>query len=231
MKRRKNEPKENGIPEYKAQEALAALIRNTRTTSRKLSLLEIEKWLSIAVQRFGSVNAVADRISISTKMLRQFQAIKKLSDPVRQLFAMRRIDSVDAAVYLSKFNCDDQLTVAKELALAHIDTSDLRAIYDLTKQQPKKSLEGIIQNIKETRNIRQYIIEFVVRGCSQEPHVLWGRFARVLGDENIVSLDVEGSIGSLVLNETGGKKLRMICKSDGISKRQAVTQIAEGKVG
>jgi len=221
--------KDRAPSERRVQEALAALIRNTRTTSRSLSLVEIEEWLRVAVQELGSVGAVADRIGLSTKMLRQFQAVAKLSRPVRQLFASREIDSVDAAVHLSMIEPGGQLSVARELASARIDTSDVRAIHDLAKRQPMMPLTAVVRNIKETRNIREYVVEFVVRVSPQELQSVRGRFAAILGEDNIVSLNIEDSIGALVLNKTGRQNLMKLCRSSGMSKRRAITHIAEGE--
>lgn len=228
---RPTEPRQvaEAISEEKAQEALAALIRNTRTTARTLSLVDIEKWLNAAIDKYGSVRAVADKIGLSAKMLRQFQAVSKLTKPVQDMFAKREIDSVDAAAYLCKLSKREQLAVAKKLSCGSIDTSDLRAICDLRKRQPEMSLDAIVQNIKDTRNIRLYRIEFVVRGGTRELHSLQERFADALGAKGVVSLSIDGSIGLLILNKIGAKNLMTHCRTLGISKRRMVTRIAEGE--
>ena len=62
--------------DYKAlrnQEALAALIKNTKTQRRSLSLTEIANYLDVAITSLGSIKEAAERIGLSTKMLRQFQ--------------------------------------------------------------------------------------------------------------------------------------------------------------
>lgn len=228
---RRTEPRHvrDETSEGKAQEALAALIRNTRTTARALSLVDIENWLDIAVNQYGSVKSVADKIGLSAKMLRQFQAISKLSDSVQNMFARREIDSVDAAAYLSKLSKREQLVIAKKLASGSIDTSDLRAICDLRRRQPEMPLDAIVQNIKDTRNIRQYKIEFVVRGGTRELRSIQERFVDALGAEGIVSLSIDGSIGLLILNKLGARNLMTRCRALGMSKRRMVTRIAEGE--
>ncbi len=217
------------ISEETAQQSLAALIRNTRTTARSLSLVDIEKWLTVAIARYGSVKAVAEKIDLSTKMLRRFKSIAKLSSEVREMFAKREIDSVDAAEHLSRLVEDEQLAAAKQLAEKCIDTSDLRGICELRRKQPQMQIDKIIDNIKATRNIRQYRVEFMPRGKPYDTNLLRQHFLDYFGAEGVVSFRLEGAIAVLVLTKSAARLLETRCKETGASKRQMIMRISEGK--
>ncbi len=215
--------------EIDTQEALAALIRNTRTTARALSLIEVEHWLEIAISRIGSLSEVADLISLSSKMLRQFQCVGRLSPSVQHLFRTRRIDSVDAALYLSKMPASKQLPIAKELAANTINTSDLRVIADMLARNPKMGASAAIENVKATRNIVHHVAEFVIRGSKVDTSVLRKRFDDVLGKQNVVSVDEKDGIGRTVLTTSGKRILMQMCRKNSMTKARAITAIAEGE--
>lgn len=216
------------ISDHKVQEAIAVLIKNTRTTSRYLSLVEIDKWLNIAVQGLGSVKEVADRIDLSAKMLRQFTYVSRLSHPVRRLFTSRKIDSVDAAVHLSKLSFAYQLPIAKELAAGAINTADVRAIHDFSKQHPRTPISKVIENIKITRNIKHYVAEFVIRGHTSDVVLLKKLFSDALGEKNMFSLEVNGLIGKITLTASGKKNLARLCRTTGLTRKNVITSIAQG---
>lgn len=213
------------------QKALAALIRNTRTTRRPLPLTEIAHWLDIAVQRLGSINEVAERIGLSANMLRQFQYVQKLSPSVRALFAERKIDSVDAAVHLSLFGEQDQIVVAEELTNDQLDSADVRAIAELRKELPDVNIDEIIERITTTKNVKQYVVEFVVHSKKTTLELLRERFSQIIGSKNIVSITVKGSIGSVKMSAKGRDLLQKAANSKGITKAGIVTLIAKGRGG
>jgi hypothetical protein len=214
----------------KLQKALAVLIKNTKTTRRQLSLLEIAEWLDIAVEGLGSINAVSDRIGISAKMLGQFQYVKKLSPNLQKLIASRKIDSVDIVVHLSMLNESDQIVIAQEIASSKLDSADIRAIRDLRKSNPKTDIREIIHRVKASKNVKQYIAEFIVRSKATKREILRQRFARIIGDENIISLEIKGPFGVLTMNSQGRKNLEEACKEKGVTKGGMVVAIAEGAI-
>jgi hypothetical protein len=209
--------------------ALANLIKNTRTTRRHLSLPEIAHWLGLATASLGSMDKVADRIGLSTKMLRQFLAVNDLALSVRGLFATRQLDSVDVAVHLRMLNLDEQVVVASAAARGDFSTAEIRAICQYRKKQVGAQLEEIMEQVKASRDIKVYVVEFVQRGREGGGRQLRRRLASVLGDDNIVSLKFTGSIGTLVLNKGGRARLLEFCRSRGITKPDAVDKIVNGE--
>lgn len=218
------------INEKDIQKSLAALIKNTRTTRRHLSLIEIVDWLDIAIHGLGSLKEVADRIDLSDKMLKQFQYIRKLTPKVQELFATRIIDSVDIAVHLSMLNDQEQIEVAKELASGNLNSEDVRAIKELKKEVNYLSINEVIEKVKASRNIKQYVSEFVVRSKRSDEESLRNRFLKVLKPHNIISLSLKGSIGKIVLDNRGWQLLQQYAKKHRLTKAQAITAIAQGDI-
>jgi len=209
--------------------ALAALIKNTRTTKRHISLAEIAEWLEVAIRGFGSIGVVADRVGLSPKMLRQFLAFKDLSPSVQELFASRKLDSVDMVVHLRNLSPDDQECVAREAVMGNLNSADVRAICEFRKEHPKSPIRRVIDKVISTRNVRHYVIEFVVRGRKPSERDVRKRFDAVLGAPNIVSMTINGSLGKVVVNQQGRLALQRFAKANGINQAEAVDSIATGK--
>jgi hypothetical protein len=208
--------------------ALAALIKNTRTTRRHESLPRIASWLEIAIHGLGSVGEVAERIGLSSKMLRQFLSVRELTPSVLDLFATRKLDSVDMAVHLRKLPPDEQACVAREAATGDLTTADVRAICEFRKHHGQSPIEDIVTRIKASRNIRQYVVEFVARQSGIDERRLRERFLAALGESNVVSLNVDGPIGTLVVNQSGRSRLQAIARQKRVSLAQAVNRIVTG---
>ena len=210
--------------------ALATLIKNTRTTSRHVSLSEIAKWVDIATTHLGSTNEVADRIGLSTKMLRQFLKVKELAPAVREQFARRELDSVDMAVHLRMLSPKEQEVVGCEAARGNLNTADVRAVVEFRKEHADAEIGEIVERVISTRNIKQYVIEFVLRGPKLDDPVLLCRFEDALTAGNIVSLNVTGSIARIILNQRGRAELQRIARENGMSQAEAVNKIASGEL-
>jgi transcriptional regulator with XRE-family HTH domain len=223
---KKTTPSSNASVEH----ALAALIRNTRTTSRPLSLPEIAAWLEIAAAALGSIREVADRIGLSPQMVKQFLAVKDLSPQVQKLFALRELDSVDMAVHLRKFNAKDQDRVATASVREELNSADIRAIWELRSKYPNMPIEDAVQKVKSSRNIRQYVIEFVVRGPRISRSNLLNRFRKALGDDSVVSLKLSGSIGQLIIDEQGRSRLRALARQHKVTQAESVNKIVMGEI-
>jgi len=211
-----------------SQKALAVLIKNTRTGHRHLSLPEIADWLDIAIKELGSISNVSDRIGISTNMLRQFQYVKKLSPRVQQLFRERKVDSVDIAVHLSMLNDADQIPVSQQIASGQLDSADVRAILDLRKSKAYMKIQAIIDRVKESKNIKEYVAEFIVRNKAIDTGLLRKRFDHVIGEKNIVSLRLKGSFGSIVMTLEGKGRLEHRSREKRVSRSGIINAIVQG---
>lgn len=216
------------VPKRNHDKALAVLIKNTKTGRRYLSLPEIADWLDIAIKAFGGLRNVADKIGLSNKMLRQFQYIKKLAPSVQELFALRKIDSVDIAVHLSMMGERDQIVISKEIASGRLDSADVRAIRELRKDDSQSKIQAIIDRVKASKNIKQYVAEFVLRNKAITKKQLKERFGGVVGDGALVSLELKGSFGSIVLTPEGKQKLDDRARDKGLSRSGIIGAIVRG---
>jgi hypothetical protein len=193
--------------------------------------MEISAWLNIAIKELGSIHEVADRIGLSVKMLRQFLYVTKLTKPVQMLFADRKIDSVDTAVHMTMLNKNDQTVVGQSVANGQLDSADVRGIVELRKKLPGESIRGLIDRIKSTRNVKEYIAEFVVRSRATDERAILRRFSKVLGKQNIISIRLEGSIGRIVLNSTGKSSLQKAAANKGVGLAVMVNSIVNEAEG
>lgn len=198
---------------------LAILISSTRSKKRTRSLVEISEWLDYAVKELGAVATVGERIGLSPQMLRQFESVRRLNPSVRRLFATRQLDSVDAAAHLAMLPAKDQLPVARLLAEGSIDTSDVRAVHQQRKAGDNAPIADLIDKVEKSKTKQEYVVEFVVRG-SQDPNRIRGSIERVFPQDEVVSLDLQGAMGRMVLTKKGrstlsatAKRLRVPLKS------------------
>ena len=216
--------------EDNGNKAIAVLIENTRTTKRHISLIAMAKWIDVAIKSNGNINSVAETISLSPNMLRQFLYVKKLSKDIQALFADRKIDSVDAAVHLSMLEEQDQKIVSKEMAEGKLTSAELRAIREFRKEVPDIHIYEIIEKVKSTQDIKQYIAEFVVRSKKIHEQMLKKRFAKVIELQNIVSLTLKGPIGRIVMSKNGKNLLQKYANERDFTKAKAISSIVHGEI-
>jgi hypothetical protein len=225
MKRHTGAGQANG--EREVEEALAVLISCTRTKRRPLPLTEVADWIELAVSKLGSHAAVADRIGLSTKMLRQFSAVQRLSKPVQRLFQSRQLDSVDAAAHLAMLPAGEQELVAEELASGLIDTGDLRAVVQLWQTGGSGPLRTVLRKVKESKTRHVYVAEFVVRGPNDRERVQRA-LQKYIEPAEIIGVELEGSLGRAMLSREGKKQLSRAAKDLGASLRGVVSRILKG---
>ncbi len=187
-------------------EALAILISCTHSKNRSKSLTEIAKWVKIASAMLGSTRKVAERIGLSPQMLRQFESVEGLTPSVQEMFAARKLDSVDAAAHLAMLAGKDQFYVAKLLASGEIDTSDVRVVHQLRKEGSRQEISSIVKRVIESKTKQEYIAEFVIRG-SRTVSDIRKAFSAFIALDQIVRIEVEGVLGRLVLTKKGRKAL------------------------
>jgi hypothetical protein len=210
--------------------ALAILIANTRSTKRRLPLTVVSKWLDFAVGRLGSYSAVADRLGLSGKMLRQFSYVKRLTPKLQELVAGRKLDSVDAVAHLAMLSPKQQDTVARAIATGRIDTSDIRSVVQLNRANYSRSINAIIERVKKEKARREYVAEFVVRG-NQNIEAILEVVHKYITPKSILRVELEGAFGRLVLTQNGKKQLERAARELGVSKSQVIPTILGGSVG
>ena len=210
----------------KLEDALAVLIASTRSRKRPLPLTDIAKWLDLALGQLGSYAAVADRIGLSSNMLRQFSNIKKLSPSVRKLFESRDLDSVDAVTHLAMLPERDQAIVAAEIVSGKINTSDIRAVIQLREVGESGPIADLLHRVESSKTKKQYLAEFVLRGKSSKTEIL-DSFCKYIPTHDIVSLELDGSIGRLLLTPSGKQCLLKAARKLGVPTKHVIPAILQ----
>lgn len=207
-------------------QALAILLSNTRSTKRPSPLTEVAHWLNVAVAKLGTYSAVADRLGLSTKMLRQFSYINRLAPSALHLVETRKLDSVDAVTHLAMLSARQQEAVTRALQRGTISPSDVRPVVQLQRAGYSDSIPAIISRVKKEKTKREYIAEFVVRGSRDRKRIL-RNFQRYISPENILRLEFSGVLGRLVLNPAGRKELSKAARQFRTSLSQVIPRILE----
>ena len=209
--------------------AVAALIASTKRVRRSLKLLEIVHNLEIALTEYGSLSKLADAIGIPSEMLRQFSRVDKLIQPVKQLIADGAINGVDVADRLSRLPVTDQLPVANAVIHGNLTSNDVRAIVSLRKALPKEKIGKVIERVKNSRSIKQYVIEFLIPSHKTEEYIR-ECFVKALSKRSIVSFSSKRGIGLITLNADGKRRLEDIARQEKLTKRALINKIISGAI-
>ena len=117
------------------ESALALVFANTRRRPEKRAadLVTVAEGIRYLVELYGSRKAVADKVGLSSEMIREFLAVLELPEPVRELVSRRDIDRLDVAleIYMLR-DRDKQVTAAK--TVADLPSKDVRDIRRLAEQ-------------------------------------------------------------------------------------------------
>ncbi len=171
---------------------------------------------------------MAERIRLSEEMLRQFATVNDLSPKVKKLVAQRKIDRVDVAHRLSKLPPSEQYLVATLVAAGELDSDDVRAVVALRRSARILDIREVVERVKSSRNIKEYIAYFPVPTAPRNLKALRPRLADLVGEANIRSLTFQGALGTLVLNAEGRKRLAEAAKAAGLTKRKLIDRIVQG---
>ena len=226
---KKAKPFHNRADQRRLDDAIVALIANTRRGKRRLSLLEIREKLRTAVELLGSLRAVADVLGLSQEMLRQFTRVEKLSAPVRALVAARKLDSVDLADRLSRLPLQDQLPVTERAISGELTPADVRAILGVRRTSPQTPINEIIDRIIASRNIREYVAEFLAPTPAPTHARLMTRLSRLLGKQHIRRVEMNENAGRVVLDSQGRSALEQGAKKMGLTKREFLQRLVSGE--
>jgi hypothetical protein len=253
-KQKKKKSVEHKPSKYEINESLVALIASTKRKNRKLSPLEVVEKIEIAKKGIGSLPKVARRIGLSYEMLRQIFSVRNCSEGVKRLIREGKIDSYDILYRLSKLPPSSQVAVAKQVITGDLTSEDVRAIVTFHRDFPGINIRKIIERIKSSRNIKQYVVYFELDSARIKAAVLRSRFESVFGKGSIISIDdgrsfrrgmrkaakaltfgllsgegpdgrVDAGVGELVLNTIGKNRLQEKAKRRGLTKRELIRRL------
>jgi hypothetical protein len=205
-------------------EAIAILIACTRRKQRPKSIVEIARLIEFLRQELRSYKSVSDAIGISTEMLREFRSVEKLEGEVRSLVENRTIDSVDLVYRISKLNSATQRAVVREVLGGRMMGDDVRVVRSLSRSHI--SPEDVVTRVMESRDVKTYVIKFPTP-VRNKANQLRNTFRAVVGDDEIVSFDIEDGTGTIELTYRGQQNLRRAAKRAGMTLRRFVTSLLE----
>lgn len=220
--------KPNSASDKSVDEALAVLIASTLRKQRGYSLLEIAHNLEVARKKLGTIPAIAERIGLSAKMLRQFGYVAKLSKSAQEVFAQRRLDSVDAAAHLAGLPQKLQGPLAEQLAAGKLNTKDLRAMVELLKREPAAPLEAMLQKVQASKAKREFVLEFPLRGDMSAARIR-SAVSRFVPPSEIVEIETLGALGRLIVSLNGMQALRLTAKRNGVPFKHVMNTVLEGE--
>jgi len=207
-------------------EALAAVIANTKRRARKLDPIAVAENIEVARQGLGSLQAVAERATLSYEMVRQIHSILRCAKSVKRLARQGRLGSFDVLHRLGKLPGSDQEAVARAVADRKVDSDDVRGIVNLRRDFPDDEIDALIRRIRESRDVRHYVAFVKLQEHPEKERTLRSRFARALGRGSVVSLAIEGTVAVLTLNAAGAERLREEAKARGLTKRRFLEHVA-----
>lgn len=216
--------------QIRLDDALAALLASTRRAKRSLNLVEVNEKLRTAIQLLGSLHAVADALGLSDETVRQFSRIQKLSSAVKKLLENGQITSMDLADRLSRLPSEDQYPIAAAVVSGTLDARDVRAILPLRKVMPKAPVQQLIRRIRGSRNIKEYVAEFLTPRPTPSSTTLLRRLLPVIARCEVRGLEMGDVVGRLFLSANGRKALDDAARERGVTKRELLQRLVNGEM-
>jgi hypothetical protein len=101
--------------EVAVKKAVSELIGCTRRKRRPKSIVEIADVIEFLRAKLGTYKVVAQRVGVSTEMLREFRGVRDLVPEIRQMVSKRVIDSVDLVYRISKLRPETQAAIVRQV--------------------------------------------------------------------------------------------------------------------
>ncbi|MFH1718080.1 MAG: hypothetical protein ABIF19_12055 [Planctomycetota bacterium] len=222
----REEKRLNRNQKARLEKALVRLVGSTRRARRAKNLLEVAEELAVAEDLLTSRKTVAEKIGVSEEMLREFASVNRLSKSVKEMVKDGHLTGIDVTYRISMLPKSEQLQVATEYVKGQISGKDVRDVIALRKGNPKWKIQEVIERVKSSRDITHYLIRFRISESARKD-ILQSKFADILGDKNIVSLEINGKIVNLTVTEEGRKILQREAKKRRITKRKFINLMIE----
>jgi hypothetical protein len=210
------------------KKAISELIGCTRRKRRPKTIVEIANLIEFLHQELGTYKDVAEKVGLSTEMLREFRSVRLLDAEVLRLVEKRVIDSVDLVYRISKLDAKTQKAIVYKALENELTGNDVRVVKSSSAGQmsAKKALHRTIKS----RNIKTYLIHFrLPKGNTLR--YLRSCFSKIVGANEIVSLISEDGIATLSLSYKGQKRLRNAAKQENKTIRKLVENILKQGLG
>ena len=146
--------------ELDEESALAILFANTKRKKRSENLLTVAQSCEYLVKLYGSQKAVAEKIGLSTEMIRQFLSVLKLPKEVQKLVSDRQIDRIDIVKEISALK-DPKTQIEAAKSFINPLSKDVRDIKRLVKDAnlPVEEAKATILDLKP-KGLHVFIMDF-----------------------------------------------------------------------
>lgn len=200
------------MPKMTEAEALALLIHNSKSRSRKVDLLTLAEASEYLEKLCGSRKDVADRVGVKPETLRVYGLVHRLPERVKRMVHARLVDNPEIVEVISrqkeKHAEDWQTELAEAVASYGLHTKDVRDIERYARDNPGSSLAESISRVlrsKPTVEKRYVVITDLGEGIS-------GRLSRIREEDRLefvskalgirlISCDLRGNGLLLLLSE------------------------------
>jgi len=125
--------------------ALSLMFTNTKRKRRSVDLVTLAEACRYLVGYYGSQRAVADKLGLSSEMIREFLTVLKLPIEVQEMVSQRKIDRLDIVRELASLT-DRNAQIEAARIVASCSSKDIRDIKRLVKvgglpvEQAKKAV-------------------------------------------------------------------------------------------
>ena len=208
---------------------LAQIVGNTRRKRRVISIPELATSIEKASKTLGGIGPLSERIILSPTMLRQFLAVQDLHPKVRKMFANRVLDSVDLCSQLATLNSADQIFLAERAASGALQTKDVRDYREMRKMDASTAPEQLVEKIVASKPRLEFLAEFVLRADETVDGVRV-QFLKYLKSDDILSINADGSIATLILSQKGRDRLRDLGRVASFTLEQTIQMVASGRL-
>lgn len=141
--------------------ALSILFANTRRIKRNVDLITVAESCEYLVELYGSQKAVAEKVGLSSEMIREFRKLLTLPKEVKEFISNRQIDRLDVAYRISMLE-DPARQITAARAIANLPSSkDVRDILRLA-ENADLSIEESKKMILESKpkGLHIFIVDF-----------------------------------------------------------------------
>lgn len=211
----------------KLEKALALIISCTRRIKRPVDLVTVTKNILYAKRCMGSLEAVAEAVSLSVQQLKDFLAVEDLCSDVKSLVEKRTIDSVDVVKTIRELPAKRQKILARHFVSGKINSKDVRVITTHAKKFPNRLIERIIADYEKSKDIRLYVAEFRLPSHFNNRIGLRKRFEKIVGKGEIKKLKFKKGVAVLEVTSLGHKRLREAVRKQRTTLRKFVTSVVE----
>ena len=213
--------------------ALALLIRNAKSRSRKIDLLTLAEASEYLEKLYGSKKALATKTGIRPETFRVYGLVQRLPFEVKILIRSRLLDNpeiIESILRASPNNKEKLIEIAEAVVSYGLNTQDTRALEKFVRYNPEASIPESVSRVLKSKPVteRRYIlvtelpegISRQVQGSQIRCDLLTSM--KDWGISDIVSCDLHDKTLMLVIGEKGFSTLKAKAKAMNVSLEEMI---------